>query len=87
MVSDVWYTDDQDMVSGTEIGLQRLLNKWNDTAKNFGIKINVQKTKTMVVSWDGGCVVSITVDGQSIEQVKNLKYFGSIITEDGRSHE
>ena len=41
----------------------------------------------MVVISDEGCVVNITVDGQRIEQVKNLKYVGSIITEDGRSHE
>ena len=40
----------------------------------------------MVVSWDGGGYVSITVDGQGIEQVKSCKYLGSIISEDGRSH-
>ena len=33
------------MVEGTEMGLQRLMNKLNDTAKNLGIKINVQKNK------------------------------------------
>ena len=37
------------MVAGTEMWLQRLMNKLNDTAKNLGIKINDQKTKTMVV--------------------------------------
>src|SRR5206468_7618618 len=73
-------------VAGTEIGLQRLMNKLSDTAKNFGMKINVQKTKTMVVRWDGGGVVNITVDGLRIEQVKSFKYLGSVITEDGRSH-
>src|SRR4051812_7480277 len=55
-------------------------------ANNYGMKINVQKTKTMVVKWDGGGVVDITVDGQRIEQVKSFKYLGSVITEDGRSH-
>ena len=62
------------------------MNKLNDTAKNFDMKINVQKTKTMVVRWDGGGVVNITVDGQRIEQVKSFKYLGSVITKDGRSH-
>src|SRR6059036_2563643 len=68
------------------MGLQRLMNKLNDTAKNFGMKINVQKTKSMVVRWDGGGVVNITVDGLRIEQVTSFKYLGSVITEDGRSH-
>src|SRR6267154_2439692 len=73
------------MVTSTEMGLQTLMNKLNDTAKNFDMKINGQKTKTMVVRWDGGGVVNITVDGQRIEQVKSFRYLGSIITEDGRS--
>src|SRR5207245_5844750 len=83
LVSDVRFADYQGMVAGTEMGLQRLMNKLNDTAKNFDMKINVQKTKTMVVCWDGGGVVNITVDGQRIEQVKSFKYLGSVITEGG----
>ena len=79
LVSDVRFADNQGMVAGTEIGLQRLMNKFNDTAKNFDMKINVQKTKTMVVRWDGGRVVNITVDGKRIQQVKNFKYLGSVI--------
>ncbi len=47
------------------------------------MKINVQKTKTMVVSRDEGQVVNITIDGQRVEQVKNFKYLGSNISEDG----
>src|SRR3989441_5395030 len=86
LVSDVRSADDQGMVAGTEMGLQRLMKKLNDSAKNFNMKINVQKTKTMVVRWDGGGVVNITVDGKRIEQVKSFKYLGSVITEDGRSH-
>ena len=50
------------------------------------MNINVQKTKTMIVRWDGGGVVNITVDGKRIEQVNSFKYLGSVITEDGRSH-
>ena len=71
------------MMTGTEMGLQRLMNKLNDTAKNFSMKINVQNTKTMVVRWDGGSVVNITVDGKRIEQVKSFKYLDSVITKDG----
>src|SRR5437867_5232738 len=73
-------------MAGIEMGLQRLMNNLNDTARNFGMKINVQKTKTMVVRWDGGGVVNIAVDGLRIEQVKSFKYLGSVITEDERSH-
>src|SRR6267154_2390155 len=85
LISDVRFADDQGIVASTEMGLQTLMNKLNDTAINYGMKINVQTTKTMVVRWNGGGVVNITVDGQRMEQVKSFKYLGSIITEDGRS--
>ena len=57
------------MVSSTERGLQNLMNKLNDTAKKFNMKINVQKTKTMVVSRNEGRLVKIKIDDQEIEQV------------------
>ena len=54
LVSDVRFADDQGMVSSTERGLQKLMNKINKNATDFGMKKNVQKTKTMVVSCDEG---------------------------------
>ena len=85
LLSDIRFADDQGMVASTEMGLQKLMDKLNDTAKKFNMKINVQKTKTMVVCRDGGGVVNISIDGQRIEQVGKFKYLGSIISEDGRS--
>ena len=40
IVRDVRFADDQGMVSGAERGLQNLMNKLNDTAKKFNMKIN-----------------------------------------------
>src|SRR3989442_15826694 len=45
LVNDVRFADDQGMAAGTEMVLHRLMNKLNDTAKNFGMKINAQKNK------------------------------------------
>src|SRR5688572_15544080 len=73
------------MRMSTEKGLQSLTSKLNDTAKKFNMKINVQKTKTMVICKDGGGVVNITIDGQRVEQVESFKYLGAIISEYGRS--
>ena len=41
LVGDVRFADDQGVMAGTEMGLQRLMNKLNLTANNFGVKINV----------------------------------------------
>ncbi len=51
LVSDVRFIDDQGMVANTESGLQSQMNKLNNTAKNYGMKITAQKIKTIVVRW------------------------------------
>ena len=56
----------------------------NTTAKHYDMKINIIKTKAMMVSRNGGERVNITVEGQSIEQVSKFRYLGSLISEDGR---
>ena len=43
VVSDVRFADDQGMVASTENGLQKLMNKLNETAKKFNMKMKVQK--------------------------------------------
>ena len=83
-VCDIRFADDQGMVSGTEGGLQKMMDNLNNTAKKYNMKINVQKTKTMVVRWNGEGVVNIKIDGKRIEQVSSFKYLGSVISEDGR---
>src|SRR5579863_383393 len=49
------------------------------------MKINIKKTKTMLVSKSNiGGTVSIVIDGQLVEQVNKFQYLGSMMTEDWR---
>src|SRR6478609_5253098 len=84
LIKDVKYSDDQGMVENTEAGLQSLMDNLNTTAKHYDMKINIKKTKAMVVSRNGGQRVNITVEGQSVEQISKFRYLGSLISEDGR---
>ena len=84
MIRDVRFADEQGMVASTEAGLQKTMNRLNDSAKKFDMKINVEKTKVMVVSKTGDRFANITIDGKRVEQVSSFKYLGSIISEDGR---
>src|SRR6478672_9272728 len=83
LIKDVKYADDQGMVANTEAGLQSLMESLNTTAKHYDMKINIKKTKAMVVSRNRGERVNITV-GQSVEQVSQFRYLGSLISENGR---
>ena len=72
------------MVANTEAGLQNLMDSLNTTVKHYHMKINIKKTKAMVVSRNQGERVNITVESQSVEQVRKFRYLGSLISEDGR---
>src|SRR6476469_2944534 len=84
LIKDVKYAEDQGMIANTEAGLQSLMNSLNTTVKHYDIKINIKKTKAMVVLRNGGERVNMTVEGQSVEQVSKCRYLGSLISEDGR---
>ena len=84
LLKDVRFADDQGMIVGSNDGLQRLMESLNRAAGRYDMKINIKKTKTMVVSRKGGGIVDIQLDGKKVEQVKKFRYLGSMISEDGR---
>ena len=84
LLKDVRFADDQGMIASSNDGLQRLIDSLNRAAGRYNMKINIKKTKTMVVSRKGGGIVDIQLDGKKVEQVKKFRYLGSMISEDGR---
>src|SRR5215469_18580750 len=49
------------------------------------MRINVAMTKTLVTSKHKNIDCKIDINGARIDQVKDFRYLGSLITEDGRS--
>ena len=68
------FADDQGMVSNTERGLQKIMDRLDETAKRFDMRINTKKTKVMVVSRREGRQMNIVLDGQKLGQVEKFKY-------------
>ena len=83
-LNNLRHADDAVLINEMENQLQMMLDKVNETCKEYKMDINVKKTKVMVISKmnDGKCECSI--NGVKLEQVTHYKYLGSIITEDGR---
>ena len=50
--------------------------------EKFGLKLNIQKTKTMA----SGPITSWEIDGETVETVSDLVFLGSKITADGDSN-
>ena len=58
--------------------------KVKEESEKLGLKLNIQKTKTMV----SGPITSWEIDGETVETVADFLFLGSQITADGDcSHE
>ena len=64
--------------------LKSLLMKVKEESEKVGLKLNIQKTKIMASS----PITSWQIDGETVETVADLIFWGSQITADGNcSHE
>ena len=82
--SKLRYADDTTLMAESEEELKSLLKKVKVEREKVGLKLNIQKTKTMVSS----PITSWEVDGETVETVSDFIFGGSKITADGDcSHE
>jgi len=68
----------------TKKPLEKWLLKVKEESEKVGLKLNIQKTKIMA----SGPITSWEIDGETVETVSDLIFWGSQITADGDcSHE
>ena len=81
-INNLRYADDTTLMAESE-ELKSLLMKVKES-ENFGLKLNIQKTKIMA----SGPITSWQIDGEAMETVTNFIFWGSKITADSDcSHE
>ena len=49
-ISNFRYADDTEITTENEKKLQKLCEKFNEKGKHFGMKMNIKKTKAIVIS-------------------------------------
>ena len=86
LVKALRFADDQAMIASSQESLQIMMNRLNEVSEKWGMKINIKKTKVMVISRDKVKTVELELSGQKIEQVHEFCYLGSMITEDAKCH-
>ena len=80
-VNDLRYADDIALLARSREELQRLTDKVNQAGNRVGLKLNVKKTKMMVISKKAGPILPIEVNGEKFELVKSSQYLGSLISD------
>ena len=83
-LSNLRYADDTTLMAENEEELKSLLMKVKEESEKIGLKLNIQKTKSMA----SGPITSWQIDGETMEIVIDFIFLGSKITADGDcSHE
>ena len=83
-INHLGYADDTTLMAESEEELKSLLMKVKEESEKVGLKLNIQKTKTMA----SGPITSWEIDGETVETVSDFIFLGSKITADGDcSHE
>lgn len=81
-LSECAFADDLLICANRESDLQHNLNVWNSELCKRNLKINVNKTKVMVIGKDTR-KINIKINQQQLEQVETYKYLGVKIRSDG----
>ena len=77
-VNNLRYTDDTTLMGESEEELKSLLMKGKEESEKTGLKLNIQKTKTMAsdpTTW-------WQIDGENVETASDFIFLDSIITTD-----
>lgn len=79
-IQDLMFADDAALIAETPEDLQHLLNTFVDVANQFGLKVNVDKTKCMFINCSSS---NIYIDSTALGTVNVFKYLGNNIASDG----
>ena len=71
-ISDLRYTDDTIVMAESKEELKSLLMKVIEESEKAGLKLNIQKTKTMA----SGPITSWQIDGETMETVTDFYFLG-----------
>ena len=83
-INNLRYTGNTTLMAVSKEELKSLLMKIKEESGKVGLKLNIQKTKTMA----SGPITSWQIDGETMETVTDFIFLGPKITADGDcSHE
>ena len=86
-ITNLRYADDAVLIAESFRQLQSMMDKLNERCKEYGMSINVKKTKVMILGNSDEEFGEIKLNDTVLERVTKYKYLGSWITEDGRCDE
>src|SRR5207248_2837557 len=87
-ITNLRYADDAVLITDKRKKLQKMINRLNETCKDYSMEINVKKTIVMVLGRteeQRKRQRAVRLGEVPLEQVTRFKYLGSWITDDAKS--
>lgn len=79
LINNIRYADDTAIIASSLEDLQSLLQRVNDISEEFGLKLNISKTKWMCISKQQIPIGRLTLNQTPIEHVEKYTYLGTIV--------
>ena len=80
---DMLYADDLIVADEEEAGIQTRFTDWQEALESKGLKININKTETMVCSKTDETLMVRDRAGNVLKQTETFKYLGSVMNAKG----
>ena len=77
------YADELVLMANEETVLQGMIDKLIEIGRCYGMEMNLEKTKVMRISRQPTAVTTM-IGQKRLENVEYFKYFGDMLTNDGR---
>ncbi|XP_075151162.1 uncharacterized protein LOC142225273 [Haematobia irritans] len=82
VLNNIRYADDTTLMTHSISQLQSLVDTLATCSKKYGLKINIQKTKFMIISKKQEYKNAVLkIQNSNVERVKSFKYLGATITD------
>ncbi len=82
-ITNLRYADDTTLIAKTASDLQDLIDRVKKGSEEYGLYLNVKKTKVMICG--GNPEQQVQADGDDIEVVNTFNFLGSLIVNEGGS--
>ncbi|KAL6487614.1 hypothetical protein MHYP_G00042400 [Metynnis hypsauchen] len=85
LILEALFADDCALMAHTEPAIQRIVDKFTEASRLFGLTISLGKTEVLFQPspLSTGRRPSIFIEGTELKTVEQFKYLGSIISDDG----
>ena len=84
-ITECAFADDLVIFAKKEEELQRNINVWKENLGEYNLKINISKSKVMMISRSSRNI-KIQIDNIQMEQVEDFKYLGTVIEAKGNNN-